>query len=94
MPVNFDLAKKTNVGELYYPRLLLTVVPGANSFDKLKTLRDGDGRKLHCMFKGACIVLGILEDENEWSKCSREAPVMKTGVQLRKLGDGDDRTTS
>ncbi|XP_026402586.1 uncharacterized protein LOC113298127 [Papaver somniferum] len=74
-----------NACELYYLRLLLTVVAGASSFDNLETVVDGKVRKQHRTFKAACIALGILGDDREWFKCLEEEAVMKTGVQLRKL---------
>lgn len=40
---------------------------------------------LHSSFKTACIVMRLLEDDNEWTQCLTEVAVMKTGAQLRSL---------
>lgn len=68
-------------GERFYLRTLLTVVPGATSFEDLRTV-DG----VVCpTFQAACLARGLLEDDNEWELCLEEAAVMQTGHQLRQL---------
>ncbi|XP_026439102.1 uncharacterized protein LOC113337723 [Papaver somniferum] len=74
-----------NAGELYYLRMLLTTVRGANSFEDLKTLSNGDVDEVHNTFQDACIALGILAHDGESEKCLQEAVVMQNGNQLRKL---------
>jgi hypothetical protein len=68
-------------GERFYLRLLLTSVPGATSFEHLRTVRG----VLHPTFKQACIAMGLLEDDQEWIQCLQEASAMQTGHQLRHL---------
>ena len=68
-------------GERFYLRLLLTAVKGAISFEHLRTVNG----VLYPTFKTACIALGLLEDDNEWTQCLQEASVMQTGSQLRFL---------
>lgn len=46
-------------GEKYYLRLLLTTVPGATSFEALRTV---DGVE-YPTFWAACLALGLLEDD-------------------------------
>ncbi|XP_026400640.1 uncharacterized protein LOC113296553 [Papaver somniferum] len=70
-----------NAGELYYLRLLLTVVAGADSFRSLRTVDNEE----HPTFKKACIALGILENDKEYLECLTEAAVIQTGSQMRKL---------
>ncbi|XP_026458787.1 uncharacterized protein LOC113359351 [Papaver somniferum] len=70
-----------NAGELYYLRLLLTIVAGADSFDSLRTV---NGELCHT-FKKACIILGLLEHEGEWLALLEEVVDIHTGSQLRKL---------
>lgn len=70
-----------NAGELYYLRLLLTVVAGADSFDSLKTVNG----ELCPTFKKACIELGLLEHDGEPLALLEEAADIQTGSQLRKL---------
>jgi len=68
-------------GERFYLRLLLTTVPGTTSFENLRTFEG----TLHQSFKDACIARGLLEDDQEWRQCLREARHMATGYQLRHL---------
>ena len=46
-------------GERYYLRLLLTVVPGAKSFEGLRTIAGIE----YPTFREACRALGLLEDD-------------------------------
>ncbi|XP_028072245.1 ATP-dependent DNA helicase PIF7-like [Camellia sinensis] len=70
-----------NCGERFYLHLLLTVVKGPKSFQCLRTVNN----VLHDTFKLACVARGLLEDDEEWIQCLKEAAVMKTGYQLRRL---------
>ena len=56
-------------GELFFMRLLLTAVRGATSFRDLRTI---DGVE-HPSYKNACVALGLLDTEEEWDECLREA---------------------
>ncbi|KAH0614326.1 uncharacterized protein H6S33_006212 [Morchella sextelata] len=69
------------MGEKYYMRLLLTVIPGAKSFDYLKTVNN----VLYPTFKAACIALGLLDDDQEWVQCFTEASIFSSGYSLRTL---------
>ena len=68
-------------GEQYYLRMLLSIVRGATSFENLRTV-DGF---LYPSFKEACIALGLLQNDEEWDQCLKEARQIQTGMQLRKL---------
>jgi hypothetical protein len=68
-------------GEQYYLRMLLNIVCGATSFENLRTI----GGTTYPTFKEACIALGLLQDDEEWDQCLKEAEQVQTGVQLRKL---------
>ena len=68
-------------GERFYLRLLLTVVPGATSFAHLCTVNNVP----YNTFKEACFVLGLLESDQEWVQCLREASQMQLGYTLRML---------
>ena len=70
-----------NYGERFYLRLLLTVVKGPKSFQSLRTVDN----VVHDTFKLACIARGLLEDDEEWIQCLKEAAVIKIGYQLRRL---------
>ncbi|KAI9911223.1 hypothetical protein PsorP6_009643 [Peronosclerospora sorghi] len=49
-------------GERFFLRFLLTVVPGAQSFEHLRTV-DG---VVHPTFQSACGALGLLKEDAEW----------------------------
>jgi hypothetical protein len=68
-------------GELYFLRMLLTVVKAPISFEDLRTVNG----VLYNTFKEACSALGLLEDDDEWDKCLEEAGATKMGKQLRYL---------
>src|SRR5687767_670667 len=68
-------------GERFYLRLLLTAVPGATSFEFLRTV-DG---VICATFKEACLARGLLENDREWAQCLEEAGAMQTGSALRSL---------
>ena len=70
-----------SAGERFYLRLLLTVVPGATSFEDLRTHQG----TLYPTFREACIAYGLLEDDNEWHQCLEEAKHMAMGHQMHHL---------
>ena len=70
-----------SAGERFYLRLLLTIVKGATSFEDLRSFEGTQ----YPSFREACIVRGLLEDDNEWDQCLQEARHMQTGYQLRHL---------
>jgi hypothetical protein len=49
------------LSERYYLRMLLNYVKGATSYEHLWTMDDTK----HDTFKDACIVMGLLTDDNE-----------------------------
>jgi hypothetical protein len=68
-------------GEHFFFRLLLTVVPGATSFEHLQTVDDTE----HPTFQVACKTLGLLQDDVEWDMCMREACIDQDAKRLRNL---------
>jgi hypothetical protein len=68
-------------GERFFLRLLLTVVPGATSFEHLRTVDDTE----HPTFQAACKTLGLLQDDAEWDTCMREACIDQDAKRLRNL---------
>ena len=68
-------------GERFYLRLLLTAVRGPTSFEDLRTING----QLHPTFQSACVSLGLLDTDEEWDQCLREATAWQTGHQLRRL---------
>ena len=67
--------------ELFSLRLLLSHVPGATSFEYLKTVYE----VLHPSFSSAAKALRLLEDEREWDDCLAEAVSYQMPRQLRQL---------
>jgi hypothetical protein len=68
-------------GERFYLRTLLSVVRGPKSFQDLRTYQG----HVYNTFQEACLAQGLLEDDNEWEQCLREASAMQTGFRLRQL---------
>lgn len=68
-------------GELFYLRMLLTVVAGATSFDDLKVYHG----RLYTSFKAACQARGLVGDDNEWFLLFDEAVQWASSNQLRHL---------
>ena len=54
---------------------------GATSFENLRTFKG----HIHDIFKEACCARGLLEDDEEWLRCLRDASEIKTGQQLQSL---------
>ena len=61
--------------------MLLSIVRDVTSFEDLHTING----TLYPYFKKACIALGLLQDDEEWDQCLKEAGQIQTGMQLRKL---------
>jgi hypothetical protein len=67
--------------ELFYLRMLLHVVTSPKSFEHLRTFEG----VLYDDFRKACLARGLLENDQEWDFCLREAAVHQSGFQLRHL---------
>jgi hypothetical protein len=68
-------------GERFYLRLLLTSVPGPESFESLYWY---EGVRYPTYF-AACIARGLAENDREWVECFEEAKVFTSGYGLRTL---------
>ena len=68
-------------GERFFMRLLLTAVRGATSFRDLRRINGVE----HPNYKNACVALGLLDTDEEWDECLREAATWQGGHQLRSL---------
>ncbi len=62
-------------GERYYLWMLLNSVKGATSYKHLRTV-DGTNPNT---FKDACIVMGLLIDDNEWHQALEEVSLWASG---------------
>jgi len=70
-----------SAGERYYLRTLLYVVKEPHSWEDLRTVNG----ITYDTFKEACSALGLLDSDEEYEICLREAALMQTGRQLRHL---------
>ena len=68
-------------GDRFFLRLLLLRVPGATSFQHLRTVDDFE----HPTFKSACVALELINSDDEWDQTLGEAAVWQTGSNLRWL---------
>ena len=68
-------------GEQFYLHVLLTVVRGPRSFEDLRTHEQ----RLLPTFKDACHARGLLESDEEWKLCLRDAVAMQMGYSVRQL---------
>ncbi|XP_021974686.2 uncharacterized protein LOC110869772 [Helianthus annuus] len=70
-----------SLGEAYYLRILLTKVKGPRSFEEIRTY-DG---VVYPTFRDACYARGLLDDDNEYIECIKEASFTGNGHYLRSL---------
>lgn len=75
------LAISPNDGELYYLRMLLLYVRGAQSFADLRTV---DGAIVET-FKEAAVRLNLIEDDDYSERCMTEASLVCVAHQLRQM---------
>ena len=68
-------------GKRYYLRILLNIIRGAISFENLRTVEG----ILYPSFKEVCDALGLLQNDDEWNQCLKEAGQIQSGAQLRGL---------
>lgn len=68
-------------GELYFLRMLLTVIKGPQSFEDVQTWEG----TIHPTFRDACLARGLLEDDQEWASCLQEGATFQTGDALCRL---------
>ncbi|KAH9078240.1 hypothetical protein Ae201684P_019682 [Aphanomyces euteiches] len=68
-------------GDCFYMRMLLCYRRGPTSHEDLRTVNG----VVHPKFKSAALVLGFLENDEEWLTCMREATETATPYELRTL---------
>jgi hypothetical protein len=68
-------------GELFFLRVLLLHVRGAQSFEDLRSYNG----VVYDTFKGACFARGLIEDDQLWLRTLEEAVTFQMPVQLRHL---------
>ncbi|KAJ8909484.1 hypothetical protein NQ315_007932 [Exocentrus adspersus] len=67
--------------ELYFLRLLLRHVPGASSFEDLRTVNG----TLLDTFREACDAMNLLRHPDEYDRCLQEAALLRHPAQMRRL---------
>ena len=70
-----------STGEVFYLRMMLTVVKGPTSYEAIKTVKN----ILYDTFREACYAMGFLGDDKEYIAAIKEASVWATGIFLRIL---------
>ncbi|CAL0330224.1 unnamed protein product [Lupinus luteus] len=68
-------------GELYYLRMMLTVVKGPTCYEEIRTVSNIQ----YETFRDACFARGLLKDDREYIEAIREAKDWGSGFYLRKL---------
>lgn len=68
-------------GELFYMRMMLSVVKGPCNYEDIKTVNNVQ----YPTFREACFALGLLEDDKEFVEAIKEAKEWGSGHFLRKL---------
>ncbi|XP_058775057.1 uncharacterized protein LOC131649304 [Vicia villosa] len=68
-------------GELFYLRMMLTVVKGPSTYDEIHKV----GGTQFDTFRDACFAMGFLEDDREYIGAIKEASEWGSGHFLRKL---------
>ncbi|KAF1868073.1 hypothetical protein Lal_00034015 [Lupinus albus] len=68
-------------GELYYLRMMLTMVKGATCYEDIRTVSDIQ----YSTFRDACFAMGLLQDDREYMEALKEAYDWGSGFYLRKL---------
>jgi len=66
--------------ELFHLQLLLLTVKGAMSFDDLRTVNDEICQ--YQSFLVACLVLGLIEDDEEWKRAMNEVVGLDAPITL------------
>ena len=80
-PVGRMYAVHPSDQERFHLRMLLCHVPGATSYEQLRTFNGTQ----YGTFKAACIARGLLQDDSEWAECMRDAAVSQHPSALRAL---------
>jgi len=70
-----------STGEVFYLRMMLTIVKGPTSYKAIKTVNN----ILYDTFREACYAMGFLGDDKEYIAMIKEASVWATSVFLRIL---------
>ncbi|KAF1872320.1 hypothetical protein Lal_00016618 [Lupinus albus] len=68
-------------GELYYLRMILTVVKGATCYEDIRTVSNIQ----YSTFRNGCFAMGILQDDREYIKALKKTYDWGSGFYVRKL---------
>ena len=67
--------------ECFFLRLLLYTVRGPTSFEALRTVNG----RICATFREACLLYGLLEDDQQWNATMSEAAAAQSSARLRNL---------
>jgi hypothetical protein len=70
-----------STGELYYFRMMLTVIKGPTTYDDIKKIGDTQ----YFSYRDACFAMGFLGDDKEYINAIKESKDWGSGSFLRKL---------
>jgi hypothetical protein len=70
-----------STGELYYFRMMLTVIKGPTTYDDIKKIGDTQ----YFSYRDACFAMGFLGDDKEYINAIKESKDWGCGSFLRKL---------
>ncbi|KAK2411012.1 ATP-dependent DNA helicase RRM3 [Trifolium repens] len=70
-----------STGELYYFRMMLTVIKGGTCYDDLRKI----GETQYFSYRDACFAMGFLEDDRVYITAIKEAKDWGSGHYLRRL---------
>jgi hypothetical protein len=70
-----------STGELYYFRMMLTVVNGPTSYDEIRKIHDTQ----YFSYRDACFAMGFLGDDKEYINAIKESKDWGSGHYLRQL---------
>ena len=68
-------------GDVFYLRMILHHVPGATSFEELRTV----GGVICATYREACCLRGLLQDDREWEVTMADAAHAMMPAQIRRL---------
>jgi hypothetical protein len=70
-----------STGELYYFRMMLTVIEGPTCYDDLRKIGDTQ----YLSYRDACFAMGFLEDDRLYINAIKDAKDWGSGHYLRRL---------
>ncbi|KAK3225876.1 hypothetical protein Dsin_005738 [Dipteronia sinensis] len=76
-----DVYVHSTSGERFYLRMLLNIVKGVQSFEKIRIVNG----VTYETYKATCYALGLLDEDKEWHEAIVSTSQWSTGSQLHQL---------